>query len=265
MADISFQEFSSKYTDANRAPDATAYDFATLGNAVKQLQSVDNGSISQIAPAIIATILCAQRRGDAVPKLFSDLVEGKEAEEVKSLFASFKHAITLTWPFIGLPHCIPACLGLAHELEIRNITVDSQLDRTGLHEADWSLKGIETHQAIYRGVGNSEVGRLMGGFFPEISHVVGTALFGFLIGGSDKVQSLRLSQITVAAAIVGTGATRQARSHFKGSLGLGNSLAAIKAVLGAAESVAAWNGTVLSGEFDFAALEAEAKANLEKA
>ncbi|KAH6999159.1 hypothetical protein BKA56DRAFT_608663 [Ilyonectria sp. MPI-CAGE-AT-0026] len=244
MTDTVPQEFSSQYTNANLPSNATPYDSTILCN--------------------LATMLCAQRRGDAVPKLFRDLIENMDNGQIKTLFLSFRHAINLTWPFVGLPHCIPACLGLVNELQLRNITVTSQLDRPLLHESDWLSKGKETNQAIYRAVGNAEVGQMMGEFFPELSYIATAAVFGFLIGGSDKVQLLPLSEVIIAGAIAAMGATRQAKSHFKGSMGLGISLMAMKEVLNVAEQVAAWNGKKLPGEIDLASLAEEARANLER-
>lgn len=74
-------------------------------------------------------MLCAQRRGDAVPKLFRDLAKNKTAEETKALFASLKLALNLTWAFSGLPQCIPACLGLVGELRELGISGPSHIDR----------------------------------------------------------------------------------------------------------------------------------------
>lgn len=97
-----------------------------------------------------------------------------------------------------------------------------------------------------------------------IAYVANVAVFGFLIGGSETTQNLPLCEITVAGAIAALGATRQARSHFKGSMGLGISVRAVEAVLRAAESTAAWNGSKLPGAIDVAALAEEVKANLKK-
>lgn len=74
-------------------------------------------------------MLCAQRRGDAVPKLFRDLAKGKTVEDTKALFESFKLALNLTWAFSGLPQCIPACLGLVGELRELGISGPGQIDR----------------------------------------------------------------------------------------------------------------------------------------
>ncbi|KAK2770058.1 hypothetical protein CKAH01_04401 [Colletotrichum kahawae] len=215
---------------------------------------------------MIASMLCAQRRGDAVPKLFHDLAKGRDVEGTKMLFASFKLALNLTWPFTGLPQCVLACLGLIGELQ-------------GL-DADWFKKGIQTNEAIYRAVGNEEVHRMMGEVFPEISqllpshfdssssllpaYIANVAVFGFLVGGSERTQSLPLCEITIAGAIAALGATRQAKSHLKGSMGLGISVAAIEAVLYAAEQVAKWNGCKLPGKIDVTVLAKEVETNLGK-
>lgn len=74
-------------------------------------------------------MLCAQRRGDAVPRLFGDLAKGKTTEETKALFESFKLALNLTWAFSGLPQCVPACLGLVDVLRELGINGTSQIDR----------------------------------------------------------------------------------------------------------------------------------------
>lgn len=96
-----------------------------------------------------------------------------------------------------------------------------------------------------------------------IAYIANAAVFGFLIGGSENIQTLPLSEIIVASAIAGIGATRQANSHFKGSLGLGISPEALEAVLSVVEQVAAWNKTVLPGRIDIAELVQEVKANLQ--
>ncbi|KAG6367685.1 hypothetical protein INS49_001880 [Diaporthe citri] len=264
MASHATEDFSSKYTNANLAPDAAAYNSTILCGLVRHLEDVDGGSISAAAPGIIASMLCAQRRGDAVPKLFRDLAKGKTVEDTKALFASFKLALNLTWAFSGLPQCIPACLGLVGELRELGISGPSQLDRAPLTDPSWLEKGQETNRAIYRAVGNAEVGQMVHEFFPEISYVANVAVFGFLIGGSEITQNLPLCEITVAGAIAALGATRQARSHLKGSMGLGISVTAVEAVLRAAESTAAWNGGKLPGAIDVAALAEEVKANLKK-
>lgn len=145
-------------------------------------------------------------------------------------------------------------------------------------DADWFKKGIETNEAIYRAVGNAEVHRMMGEVFPEISqwlpsrfgssssrlpaYIANIAVFGFLIGGSERTQSLPVCEITIAGALAALGATRQAKSHFKGSMGLGISVASIEAVSYAAEQVAKWNGAQLPGKIDATGMAMEVETNL---
>ena len=87
-------------------------------------------------------------------------------------------------------------------------------------------------------------------------------MFGYLIGGSVQDLALPLCEIIVAGAIAAMGATRQARSHFKGSMGLGVSRAAVESVWEVAQEVADWNGAKLPGGIDVASLAEEVKANL---
>lgn len=53
MSSNAAEDFSSKYTNANLAPDATAYDSTVLCGLVRKLEDVDGGSISAAAPGII--------------------------------------------------------------------------------------------------------------------------------------------------------------------------------------------------------------------
>ncbi|RSL39570.1 hypothetical protein CEP53_013962 [Fusarium sp. AF-6] len=258
------EDFSSKYTNANVAPGAAAYATAKFRGLVKTLEDVDNGSIREIAPAIIAVILCGQKRGDIVPLLFRDLVDGKSNDEHRSLFMLLRHGITVAWPFFGLPNAMPACLGLVNELRRADIAVSRELGRPLFGETDWLAKGLDTNQTIYRAAGNSEVGQMIGEFFPEISYVANAVIFGFLVGGSQNVQRLPLTEVIVASAIAGIGATRQAKSHIKASMGLGASLSAMESVAAVVDEISAWNGDERPGNINVADLAEEAKANLEK-
>ncbi|KAH8656335.1 hypothetical protein BGZ61DRAFT_372580 [Ilyonectria robusta] len=258
------QDFSSKYTNANLSANAAPYDSDLFANLVKQLEDTDGGSISKVASAIVAVVLCAQKRGDAVAGLFRDITRIQSDQRKKECFMSLRHGISLTWPFFGLPNSMPACLGLVNELRQDHITVPSQIDRS-VEIADWLAKGYETNRAIYHAVGNAEVGNMIAEYFPEISYIANAAVFGFLIGGSENIQTLPLSELIVASAIAGTGATRQTKSHFKGSLGLGISPEALQAVWSVVKEVAAWNKSAPLGKVDVLELVEEVKANLQSA
>lgn len=53
MAAHTTEDFSSKYTNANLAPDAAAYNSTILCGLVRHLEDVDGGSISAAAPGIV--------------------------------------------------------------------------------------------------------------------------------------------------------------------------------------------------------------------
>jgi hypothetical protein len=88
------------------------------------------------------------------------------------------------------------------------------------------------------------------------------SVFGYLISGSLDIQSLELSELTVAASIVGIGATRQARSHIKASIGVGNTPTVVADVVKIAEEVALWNKTPLPTTINVAELAEEISNNL---
>ncbi|KAE9576909.1 hypothetical protein CGMCC3_g7101 [Colletotrichum fructicola] len=253
----------AKYANVNLTPDATPYDSVLFQDIVRQLEEVENGQIREVAPAIVGSMLCAQHRGDSLPKLFRDFTTDKDDEEVKALFATFRTALTLIWPFIGLPQCVPASLGLVGEMRERDIFMTDQMDRPFLSEANWHQKGLETRKTIYRTAANSEVMNMMGGFFPELTYMTHAVVFGFVIGGSEKTQGLPLCETIIAGAVAALGATRQTKTHFKGAMGLGISAAAVQAVWQAAEQVAEWNGGKLPAQIDVAALADEVGMRLE--
>jgi hypothetical protein len=75
---------------------------------------------------------------------------------------------------------------------------------------------------------------------------------------------LEETEITLAAAITAMGATRQARSHCKAALGVGNSFESVEKMITVAYEVANWNGTPLQGEVDLSSLAKEVEINRQK-
>lgn len=66
------------------------------------------------------------------------------------------------------------------------------------------------------------------------------------------------TELLVAAAIASQGATRQARSHAKASITMGNRVDAVKALFRAVEKFNAWNKTpVVATDVDSLASELE--------
>lgn len=98
----------------------------------------------------------------------------------------------------------------------------------------------------------------------SIEYITDTAVFGFLLGGSLESQALTQSEIILASAITAMGATRQARSHCKAAIGVGNSIEAVQTVVNIAVKVAEWNNVTLPGAINVPILAQEIKENLEK-
>jgi hypothetical protein len=73
---------------------------------------------------------------------------------------------------------------------------------------------------------------------------------------------LKDAEILVAAAVMGLGATRQARSHVKCALSVGNSLELVRATVEVARAVGAWNGRALLWGVDVGELAGELERNL---
>lgn len=85
-----------------------------------------------------------------------------------------------------------------------------------------------------------------------------------MIAGTLAVQTLGETEITLASAIIAMGATRQARSHCKAAIGVGNSVESVEKIVAIAHEIASWNGTPLDGEIDVLSLAAEVEANRAK-
>ena len=87
-------------------------------------------------------------------------------------------------------------------------------------------------------------------------------MLGYLLSGSLRRNSLAHSEIILAGSMVAMGATRQATSHLKASLSVGNSIEAVRGLVGVAEQVARWNGSTLPGKHDVFALAEQVQQNL---
>lgn len=108
--------------------------------------------------------------------------------------------------------------------------------------------GWATAAKTYRGVGNSEVMTTLTKYFPDLGYLSETVVFGYAIAGTTASGVFKdyETQLFVMAAITSSGATRQATSHVKASLGMGNSLAVVQAVFRAIEQFNSWNGTPIA-------------------
>ena len=59
---------------------------------------------------------------------------------------------------------------------------------------------------------------------------------------NDEVFDVKESHLIVASAITALGATRQTRSHIKATIGIGNSVETVKAVVEVVSAIAEWGG-----------------------
>lgn len=89
------------------------------------------------------------------------------------------------------------------------------------------------------------------------------SIFGYLCGGSP-VFSLSEVETVVVSAIIGLGATRQARSHTKAAMQLGISVKVLTTIDAVAQDVGCWNKTPLPEILDMTQLSLELSQELEK-
>ncbi|CAI7596262.1 unnamed protein product [Penicillium glandicola] len=252
-------DFETKYTNANIDQDATEYEsdlfvrlHAKLSNTVAS---------EELSIGLIAAILCAQCRGDAVVRLFHDVTKDKTADQVRALFPAVREAITIATPFVGLPNCMPACFGLVNELKRWNIEEVEGPRRVNLQDINYTTRGLETTGALYRGVGNSEVRTMVQQYFPELSYFGRTTIWGYLVG-SSPIFELKESEMVVAASIAAIGATRQTRSHIKCAIQIGNSIDSVTSLIDTVREIADWNRKPISRDLDILQLAEELKQNL---
>ncbi|CZR55557.1 uncharacterized protein PAC_05445 [Phialocephala subalpina] len=258
------EDFDATYTAANKSKDATPYDYNLLVSVGEELNDADPAYLEPLSYALISVMLCAQRRGDAVAPWFSDLVKTRGVEEAKNIFSIIREAIAVIYPFVGLPNCVPACLGLVGVLRGLGIDFDEDRRRADVQQGDYLVKGLDTRKKIYRGVGNPEVHWMLQKYFPDMTYATNTFIFGYLATGSLDVFELRQTELIIAGAILAMGATRQARSHCKASMQVGNSEKVVAALVEAARRIACWNMQELSEDIVVSNLAQELKDNLAK-
>lgn len=97
--------------------------------------------------------------------------------------------------------------------------------------------------------------------YSSIAYFGRTTIWGYLVG-SSPIFDLKDTELLVAASIAASGATRQARSHVKCSLTVGNSLETVGAMIEIVEAIASWNQKSLPGQVDVPQLAKELEQNL---
>lgn len=75
--------------------------------------------------------------------------------------------------------------------------------------------------------------------------------WGYLIAkANEDVFQPQESHLIVATAITALGATRQTKSHIKATLGIGNSVRSVKAMVGVVKRISEWADRPEIGPFD---------------
>jgi hypothetical protein len=117
---------------------------------------------------------CAVGRADIVGRFFDSLTANTEAENSKEIFLRLREAITIAFPYVGMPTCIPACYGMIGVIQRKGQAFASTkvLRKPTVDEED-ARRGIELRTRIYKNVGNSEIFGLMDRYFTDLCKFVG--------------------------------------------------------------------------------------------
>ncbi|KAG5818318.1 hypothetical protein H9Q74_003027 [Fusarium xylarioides] len=274
--DLFMSDWDAKYVSTNVKPQARKYDRGLFLELNSKLAS-SHPELKSFSHAIIAAVCCAVSRADVVGRFFDDITFDSTTKASEKLFLSTREAITIIFPYVGMPTCIPACYGMIGVVERKGAAYASSrvLRKTTIDEEDVK-KGTELKSRIYSGVGNSGIFSLMDKYFTDLcmSNPVYTLLcyftdftssvtcstvvtWGYLISkANEEVFQPNESHLIIAASIAGLGATRQTKSHIKATLGIGNSVECVKAVLDVVKKIAEWADRPI-GDFDVDALSLE--------
>ncbi|KAL3476547.1 hypothetical protein BJX99DRAFT_258292 [Aspergillus californicus] len=247
MADWDEETFMSnwdkKYVSTNVKPDSPPYSkefFLGLNSELGSRQP----ELKSYSYTIIAAACCAVGRADIVGRFFDDITAHAEPEQSETIFLRLREAITIIFPYLGLPTCIPACYGMIGVIQRKGQEYAStRVLRAKTISEDDVRKGVELRAKIYKGVGNSEIFGLMDRYFTDLFQTSTVVTWGYLIAkANEEVFQPEQSHLIVASAIMALGATRQSKSHIKATLGMGNSVDCVKAVVAVLSRIAEWAG-----------------------
>jgi hypothetical protein len=108
-------------------------------------------------------------RADVVGKFFDDLTQSSTPQRSEQIFLRLREAITIIFPYLGMPTCIPACYGMIGVVQRKGQDYAStkvlRKEEVTLEDA---RQGKELRAKIYLGVGNSEIFDLMGKYFTDL-------------------------------------------------------------------------------------------------
>ncbi|CAK7215955.1 hypothetical protein SBRCBS47491_002667 [Sporothrix bragantina] len=248
-------DFSAKYVATNNRKGAPEYDKVFIDSLREQLLK-DAPELISISDAILAAIAIGAHRADVATRLFEQAIVPVVDDKVavlKTLNLS-RAVLMIVWPFVGIPWCVPAALGIVDVLRRHNVE-DVVLGDGGGNiktpQINDSTKdaGQQLLGRTYQNVNNGEVQEMLRTFFPDFAHLTWTVVFGCALAGTTATGILeeKQTQLVLATATVASGALRQARSHLKAAVGLGISASAAAAVSRAAVSFSTWNGVEITG------------------
>jgi len=267
MADWDNDEFMSswdkKYVSTNLKPGSKPYDKNFFHKLNAELVSTHSES-TDLAYTLIAAGCCAVGRADVVGRFFDDLTSQSTAVESEHVFLRLREAITIIFPYLGMPTCMPACYGMIGVVQRKGSQFASQrvLRKATVTEDD-VRKGTELRARIYSGVGNSDIFTLMDKYFTDLFQTSTVVTWGYLIAkANEEVFEPQDSHLIVATAIMALGATRQTKSHIKATIGVGNPLGLVKSVVAMVTRIAEWADRPKIGPFDVDGLASEIQAHL---
>ncbi|KAK5046574.1 hypothetical protein LTR84_007335 [Exophiala bonariae] len=256
-------QWDKKYVSTNVKPGSKPYERDFFLGLASRLASAQP-ELKNIANTLIAAACCAVGRADVVGRFFDDLTLNATPEESEYLFLWFREAITIIFPYLGLPTCMPACYGMIGVIQRKGAVYASTKSlRKKIITEDDVRKGIELRARIYRGVGNSDIFALMDSYFTDLITTSTVVTWGYLIAkANEEVFEPRESHLVIATAIMALGASRQTKSHIKATLGIGNSIDGVKAVVDMVTQLAEWADRPTIGPFEVGQLGAEIRAAL---
>ncbi|KAG4435703.1 hypothetical protein IFR05_008815 [Cadophora sp. M221] len=239
--DVTMSAWDAKYVSTNVKLGSRPYDkdfFLALNN---ELTSSSQELLS-CSHAIIAVACCAVSRADIVGRFFDDITATSDTKESETIFLCLREAITIVFPYLGMPTCIPACYGMIGVVQRKGREYASTrvLRSTTITEEN-VRKGEELRARIYKGVGNSEIFGLMEIYFKDLFRCSTIVTWGYLIAkANEEVFQPEQSHLIIASAIMALGATRQTKSHIKATLGIGNSVDCVKSVIDVVTKITQW-------------------------
>lgn len=120
-----------------------------------------------------AVASCAIGRADIVGRFFDHLTTNATPEESRKMFLRIREAITIAFPFLGMPACVPGCYGMIGVVERKGKEYgETKVLRKMVITEDDTQKGKEIRARIYSGVGNSEIFGLMDKYFTDLCKIL---------------------------------------------------------------------------------------------